>query len=354
MKDLSLVNSAIDFVAEFFQTTLQTNQLSTAARLTFARLQIPVLREAIATPQAFVARTHPALALIAHMGSCAAGFEGDIIPGEELEKVINDTVLFIEQSPHRGTALFELAHQKFNELLPGTGVHHDIPDKVVPETRHEKRHKTSIVYHTNLIHSMLKGLTVRPEISSFLFNVWAEVLTEATGFHGHHQETQALTKVVTDLIWASGAKKSRRSRSRTIKEVPKLLQKIRSGMNLLGLPAQTQDTHIQAISAPLIDAFLSAGPRTAPMPPATQEKPGPAGDHPSQVVPANAFHEKDMPAVEVTESQTDSVWRLFEDHVKRKATHPKPAQKLKLTIKPSTSPIPAPISKYDWPHQYYL
>lgn len=354
MKDLSLVNNAIELVAEFFQTTLQTNHLSTSTRLIFARLQIPVLREAIATPQAFVARSHPAMALIAHMGSCAAGFESDIIPGEKLEKVINETVLFIEQSPHRGAALFELAHQKFNELLPGTGVNDDAADTVVPEGHHEKRHKTSIVYHTNLIHSMLKGLTVRPEISSFLFNVWAEVLTEATGFHGHHQETQALTKVVTDLIWASGAKKSRRSRSRTIKEVPKLLQKIRSGMNLLGLPAQTQDTHIQAISAPLIDAFLSAGPRTAPMPASAQNMPEPAGEQPPQVVHANAFHEKDMPAVEVTESQTDSVWRLFEDQVKRKATHPKPAQKLKFTIKRSATPISAPISKYDWPHQYYL
>jgi hypothetical protein len=67
----------------------------------------------------------------------------------------------------------------------------------------------------------------------------------------------SLKKLASDLVWSASAKPNRADRARVIRDLPQLLQKLRSGMTLLGIGPTEQDAHIKTISDTLADAFVS-------------------------------------------------------------------------------------------------
>src|SRR4029453_11596999 len=72
-----------------------------------------------------------------------------------------------------------------------------------------------------------------------------------------NDETLALKKSASDLVWAASAKPNRNDRAKVIQELPDLLARLRRGMTLLGLQAGDQETHIKVIGDTLADALLS-------------------------------------------------------------------------------------------------
>ena len=86
---------------------------------------------------------------------------------------------------------------------------------------------------------MLAEMPVRDEIREFLFKVWAEVLAVAAVKNGpQHEETLVLKKSASELVWAASAKPNRNERAQVIQELPKLLQRLRQGMTLIGIEGE--------------------------------------------------------------------------------------------------------------------
>jgi hypothetical protein len=118
--------------------------------------------------------------------------------------------------------------------------------------------ETLAIQYTIELRNMLKELPVREDIREFLFKVWAEVLAMAAVRNGpQHEETIALKKAASELVWAASAKPNRADRARVIQDLPQLLQRLRQGMALLGIVDEPQEAHIKIIGATLSDAFLS-------------------------------------------------------------------------------------------------
>jgi hypothetical protein len=118
--------------------------------------------------------------------------------------------------------------------------------------------ETLAIQYTIELRNMLKDIPVRDEIRTFLFKVWAEVLAVSAVRKGPKDtETVALKKAAADLVWSASAKPNRNDRARVIQDLPQLLQRLRSGMNLLGLSAADQDAHIKIVSDTMADAFMS-------------------------------------------------------------------------------------------------
>jgi DNA-binding NarL/FixJ family response regulator len=111
---------------------------------------------------------------------------------------------------------------------------------------------------------LLSDVPVREEIREFLFKTWAEVLAVAAVKHGpQHEETIALKSAAADLVWAAGAKPSRSDRAKVIQDLPRLLQRLRQGMALVGVEGPDQEAHIKRVGDIIADAFLS---KTAAIP----------------------------------------------------------------------------------------
>lgn len=261
--------ATIEIVALMFQAILTEERIPPAIRVWFARLQMPVLRVALAEPAFFDSPNHPARQLIDRMGSCVMGFDVGDVGSLALAAEVKRIVQMIEQYPETGRQVFEVVYGEFEQFLERFLTGGDSTRKVVSVAQQVEQKETLTIQYTIELRKLLKDMPVRDEIRDFLFKVWAEVLAVAAVRQGlQHADTVALRKAATDLVWAASAKPNRSDRSRVIQDLPQLLQRLRSGMALLGMAAAEQEGHIKTVSDTLADAFLA---KTQPIAPAQIE-----------------------------------------------------------------------------------
>ncbi len=250
--------ATIEIVALMFQAILQEDRIPPGIRVWFARLQMPVLRVALEEPDFFGTLDHPARQLIDRMGSCVMGFDASGIQGGSLEGEIKRVVQVIEQYPETGKRVYQLVYDEFQKFLAKFLTEKSSTQKVVSVAQQVEQKETLTIQYTIEMRNMLKDMPVRDEIREFLFKVWAEVLAVSAVRNGpQHAETLQLKRSASDLVWAASAKPNRTDRARVIADLPNLLQRLRSGMTLLGFAPSQQDVHIKTVSDTLADAFLS-------------------------------------------------------------------------------------------------
>lgn len=257
--------ATIEIVDLMFQSILSEDRLPPGIRVWFSRLQMPVLRVALGEPEFFGSMEHPARQLIDRMGSCVLGFDSASIGGGPLEAEIKRIVQVIEQYPETGKRVFQLVYDEFQAFLKKFLTEQGPAQKLVSVAQQIEQKETLAVQFTIELRKMLGNMPVRDEVREFLFKIWAEVLAVAAVKNGaQHEETQALKKAASDLVWAASAKPNRNDRARVIQDLPKLLQRLRQGMGLTGMDAQVQEQNLKVISDTLADAFLS---KTEAIPP---------------------------------------------------------------------------------------
>lgn len=249
--------ATIEVVALMFQSILAEERIPASVRVWFARLQIPVLRVALAEPEFFSALQHPARRLIDRMGSCVMGFESNV-GSAALEAEIKRVVQVIEQYPETGRRVFQLVLDEFQKFLSTYLSEHSSASRFVSVAQQVEQKETLSVQYTIELRKLLDDIAVREEVREFLFKVWVEVLAVASVKYGvKHEETTSLKRVASDLLWAASAKPNRNDRARVIQQLPGLLQRLRQGMTLLGYSPSIQDAHIKSVSDTLADAFMS-------------------------------------------------------------------------------------------------
>ena len=250
--------ATIEIVALMFQSILAEERIPPSVRVWFARLQMPVLRVALSEPEFFGTLQHPARQLIDRMGSCVMGFDASAINGSAMEGEIKRVVQVIEQYPETGRRVFQLVYDEFQKFLAKFLTENGATQRLVSVAQQVEQKETMSVQYTIEMRNMLKDIPVRDEIRDFLFKVWADVLAVAAVKNGpQHEETIALKKCASDLVWAASAKPNRNDRARVIQDLPKLLQRLRQGMTLMGVQGSAQEAHIKIIGDTLADAFLS-------------------------------------------------------------------------------------------------
>jgi hypothetical protein len=248
----------IEIVALMFQAILSEERIPPGIRVWFARLQMPVLRVAIAEPEFFGSVEHPARQLIDRMGSVVMGFDAASIGGSALETEIKRIVQVIEQYPETGRRVFQLVYEEFQKFLSKFLTEKEATAKVVSIAQQVEQKETMAIQYTIEMRKLLAEMPVREEIRSFLFKVWAEVLALAAIKHGpKHQETLAFKAAASELVWAASAKPNRNERAKVIQDLPKLLARLRQGMTLVGIVGKDQEAQIKSIGDIFADAFLS-------------------------------------------------------------------------------------------------
>jgi hypothetical protein len=257
--------ATVEIVALMFQAILAEERIPFSARVWFARLQMPVLRVAIAEPEFFGTLQHPARMLIDRMGSCVMGFDAAAISGSALEGEIRRVVQVIEQYPETGQRVFKLVFDEFVVFLNKYLTQSHTTQRVMSVAQQVEQKETMAIQYTIELRKMLNDMPVREEIREFLFKVWAEVLAiAALRYGGQDEQTVTFKRAASDLVWAASAKPNRNDRARVIQDLPKLLQRLRQGMALLGIVGEPQEAHIKTIGATLSDAFLSKTEAIAP------------------------------------------------------------------------------------------
>jgi hypothetical protein len=248
----------IELVALMFQAILEEDRIPTGIRVWFARLQMPVLRIALSEADFFTKMDHPARQLIDHMGSCVLGFDASGISSAVMETEVKRIVQVIEQYPETGVRVYQRVYEEFQAFLKTHLTSKPVTQKLVGVAEQVEQRETLTIQYTIELRNQIKDMAVHGDIREFLFKVWAEVLAVSAMRQGpKHEDTLLLKKTATDLIWSASAKPNRADRARVIADLPDLLQALRSGMALTNMPQDEQEANIKALSAVLVDAFMS-------------------------------------------------------------------------------------------------
>ena len=253
----SAEKATIEIVALMFQSILAEDRIASQVRVWFARLQMPVLRVAIAEPEFFSSLEHPARQLIDRMGSCAMGFDVTV-EDNVLESEIRRVVQVIEQYPETGRRVFQLVYEEFDKFLSRFYAEQGSVARAVSLAQQLEQKETMTVQYTIEMRTILNDIPIRDAVREFLFKIWAEVLAVAAMKNGpQHPQTLLFKQAAADLVWTASAKPNRIDRTRVIAALPGQMQLLRQGMTLLGLGKADQEVQLKSINATLADAFMS-------------------------------------------------------------------------------------------------
>ena len=259
----------IEVVALMFQSILTEDRIPSQVRVWFARLQVPVLRVALAEPDFFSNLDHPARRLIDRMGGCVMGFDASAIDGTALEAEVRRIVQVIEQYPETGQRVFQLVYDEFEKFLAKFLTARQSTARLVSVAQQVEQRETLAIQYTIELRSLLKDIPVRDEIRDFLFKTWAEVLALSAVRDGaQHADTLNYKRTATDLVWAASAKPNRSERAQVIQSLPGLLARLRQGLALIGIEGEAQDAQIKQLTDTLAEAFVA---KTAAIPAAQIE-----------------------------------------------------------------------------------
>ena len=256
--------ATIEVVALMFQSILSEDRLPPSIRVWFARLQVPVLRVALAEPQFFSDMSHPARKLIDRMGSCVMGFDASSINGNALEVEIRRVVQVIEQYPETGQKVFALVLKEFEGFLAKHLAQNEATAKITSVAQQVEQKETLAIQYTIELRNMLADMPVREEVRDFLFKSWADVLAMAAVRYGAKDgRAMRYKQAASELVWSASAKPSRQERSRVIQGLPALLQTLREGLELVNVTGDEQSASIKKLTDTLAEAFVS---KTAAIP----------------------------------------------------------------------------------------
>ena len=249
----------IEIIALMFQSILNEDRIPAGIRIWFARLQVPVLRVALAEPAFFNDTEHPARQLIDRMGACVLGFEAAALNGTSLEAEVKRVVQVIEQYPDTGSRVFQLVLKEFQKFLEKnlTGQTATARELVSLAQQIEQKETLAIQY-TIQLRDMLLEMPVDSDVREFLFKQWSDVLAmSAIRFGAEHENTQKFKKAALDLVWSASAKPSKEERAKVIRQLPLLQTVLRQGLTLSNIVGERQDEMIKSLMDIVAEAFLA-------------------------------------------------------------------------------------------------
>jgi hypothetical protein len=255
--------ATIEIVALLFQSILTEDRIPASVRVWFARLQMPVLRVAVTEPDFFATVDHPARRLIDRMGACVMGFDTSTRSvGDALEKEIKRVVQVVEAYPDTGRRVFQTVLTEFEKFLEHYfSTENEATRKGVSLAQQVEQRETMAIQYTIELRRMLNEVPVQDSVRAFLFQVWADVLaTSAVRYGAQSEETRAMKRAASDLIWSASAKVTREERAEVLRRLAPLLKTLRDGMSSAGMDPVKQDEHIQILNNSLAAAFTAKAP----------------------------------------------------------------------------------------------
>jgi len=250
--------ATIELVALLFQSILTEDRIPASVRVWFARLQMPVLRVAVAEPDFFSSEEHPARRLIDRMGACVMGFEGDAeAVGPALEAEIKRIVQVVEAFPDTGRRVFQTVLNEFEKFLETYYADQDATTRMgISLAQQVEQRETLAIQYTIELRKLLNEVPVQDGVRHFLFHVWADVLaTTAVRHGGQSVEVRAVRDAATELMWTASAKTTREERAEVIRRLPPLLATLRHGMSSAGMAMPKQEEAMKALNLALTAAF---------------------------------------------------------------------------------------------------
>lgn len=253
----------IDVVAMMFDQILADGRLLVPVKAALGRLQIPVLRMALADASLFSSRQHPTRKLINRVASYSLGYSQEGDPNFRLfMNAVNAEVEMLaadesEESDHyvRSLENIELVITQINEETRRAS---DEAVKLLERAELRTVMRNSIAHH---LATVMASAEVPDYLRDFMLTQWALVLVECILVNGEAADvTLHLKQTASDLIWSVQPKVTTHDRQHLVKILPQLVRQVREGLSLVEWAdfaltdqqkffAQLMSSHAKAVKA---------------------------------------------------------------------------------------------------------
>lgn len=229
-------DDTIDIVSMLFDVILDDPNLPDSIKVLVARLQIPVLKVALADKTFFSRKNHPARALINELARSAVGWNEpqDVSQDpfyRQVESVVNRVLVGFQQD----VALFQTLLDEFRAFLDQE---RERARQVEERTRQAAEGKAKVDYAKaqveREISERLAGREVPHVVEQLLEGPWSKVLFISYLKEGDEGQTYYKQLEVVDRLLASLQRpEDAGQRRRMLKEIPALLADLREGLNAI-------------------------------------------------------------------------------------------------------------------------
>jgi hypothetical protein len=256
-----LDHMVIDVIGFLFDQILADPKVPPQMARQIARLQLPVLRAALGDPTFFSSRRHPVRRFVNRIASLGAAFED--FGGEEakgfltrVRELVNEVVEGdfdqIEVYEQKLAALEAFISERADEDARTKG------DAAALLAEKEDQLRLRQLYAQRLAGD-LKDLAAPAFLRDFISRVWSQVILRAAEQGGADGPlAQRLRRAGRELFLSVQPKPTPAHRKVFLAELPKLMQELNDGMNLIGWPeaqrrtffGQLMPAHAEALKSP--------------------------------------------------------------------------------------------------------
>lgn len=260
----ALDHMVIDVIGFLFDQILSDPKVPPQMARLIARLQLPVLRAALGDPQFFSSRRHPVRRFVNRIASLGASFEDFTEAGAQdflakvkalVQEVVEGDFDQIEVYEVKLAALEAFVAEQAQAEVQGQGQMAELLSEKEDEQRLRELYALRLA-------GDLKDVAVPAFVRDFVSRVWSQVLLRADAMGGpdgaNAAMAQRLRRAGRELMLSVQPKSSPAHRKAFLAELPKLMQDLTEGMNLIGWPdaqrraffGQLMPTHAEALKSP--------------------------------------------------------------------------------------------------------
>jgi len=238
----ALDHMVIDVIGFLFDQILADPKVPPQMARQIARLQLPVLRAALGDPSFFSSRKHPVRRFINRIASLGAAFEDF---GEEgAKQFLAKIKALIHEVVEGDFDQIEVYEQKLASLEAFTGELADSsgPEQATATLLSEKEEQLRLrQLYAQRLQGELKDVQAPPFLRDFISKTWSQVLMRAAEQGGADSTTaQRLRTVARDLFLSVQPKATPALRKVFLTQLPKLMQDLTEGMNLIAWPEEAR------------------------------------------------------------------------------------------------------------------
>lgn len=239
----TLDHMVIDVVGSLFDQILSDPRVPPQMARQIARLQLPVLRVALADQTFFSSRKHPVRRFVNRIASLALAFEDfESGSGKQFLARVRDLVQEIVEGDFdqmevynaKVAALENFIAQQAKEDVSQASEAVAVVNNKESDLRVQQRYMLQL-------QTALAPLSLQEYLRNFLAQVWSQALALATRKEGPQSElVQRLRRVGRDLVMSVQPKGSPALRKKFLMQLPPLMKDLNEGLRLIGWPEAAQ------------------------------------------------------------------------------------------------------------------
>jgi len=233
----------IELVTRLFESLLDDSQLQPPFRPIVARMQVAALRVCLAEPAMLDSYDHAIWRLLDRVGNTSLGYSR--VEDARLSAFIAFAAAVAEEMAGASTpdsALFRRGLNRIDAFLAEQLQEQLRAAHAAVESLQLAERREVLQQHLmQRLADQMAAVRTSPTIRRFVTGAWARVIADEMLRHGEQSEqTLAALRTVDDLLWSLQIPDHPQSRQRLIALLRGLLQRIRTGVEAIALPAPEQ------------------------------------------------------------------------------------------------------------------